>query len=107
MVDLVDVLVEERACVHGPMHPVVPGILQNEEDRNLVRHLPWAREWNRGRHSEKLAHRVEEPDLRKFDGEMREENEERALQLLPCRRDLVLREVSICKIGQLLGGHTC
>src|SRR5690349_7684573 len=70
VVDLVDVLVQKRACVHGAMHPVMPGVLQNEEDGNLVCHLPGAGERNRGLEAEVLAHRVEHPNLGELNGEM-------------------------------------
>lgn len=83
--------------MHGTMCPVMPGILQNEEDGDLVCHLPGAREWNGGLEAEVLAHGVEQPDLRELDGEMREEDEEGALRLFPGGGHLVLRFVSQCR----------
>jgi hypothetical protein len=89
MVDLVDVLVK-RAPVHGAVNPVMPCILQDEEDSNLVGHLEKGRERHGGAETKELAHRVEEPDLRKFDGEVGEEDEERALPLFPSGGDFLL-----------------
>jgi hypothetical protein len=60
--------------VHGAVHPVVPCILQNEEYRDLVRHLVDAGEGNRGAETEVLAQRMEEPDLGKLNCEMRNED---------------------------------
>ena len=59
VVNLVNVLVEERAGVHQTVGPVVPGILHNEEDRDLVGHLVQRRERDVGFETEVLAHRVE------------------------------------------------
>jgi hypothetical protein len=76
--------------VHGAVDPVVPGILENEEDGNLEGHLIDTRERNGVAEAEELAHGVEEPDLRELDGEVGEEDEEGALPLFPCSRDLIL-----------------
>ena len=38
MVEFMNVLVE-RSPMQRPMEPVVPSIFQDEEDRNLIRHL--------------------------------------------------------------------
>jgi hypothetical protein len=56
----------------------------------LEGHLVDARERDRGGEADELAHGVEEPDLREFDGEVREEDEESALPLLPGCGDFVL-----------------
>jgi hypothetical protein len=95
VVDLVDLLVQEWDAVHRAMRPVMPGVLQNEENCNLESHLVDAREGDRGLEAEVLAHGVEQPDLGKFDREMREEYEKRALCLLPSGRDFVLFPISI------------
>ena len=89
VVDLVDFLIEE-AVVHSAVHPVMPGILENEEDSDLEGHLVDAGERDRVAEAEELAHRVEEPDLRELNGEVGEQDEEGALPLFPCSRDLVL-----------------
>jgi hypothetical protein len=70
VVDLVDVLVQKGAGVHGAMRPVMPRILEDEEDGNLVGHCVDAGEWDGGRKAEVLAHWVEEPDLGELDGEV-------------------------------------
>jgi hypothetical protein len=57
------------------MHPVVPGVLQDKENSDLVGHGEEAREWYGGLEAEVLAHGVEEPDLGKLDSEVREKDE--------------------------------
>jgi hypothetical protein len=89
VVDLVDVLVQ-WAPVHGAVHPVVPGILEDEEDGNLVGHCEERGEGNGGFEAGVLRHRVEHPDLRELDGEVGDEDEFRALPLLFCGGDLGL-----------------
>ena len=96
VVDLVDVLVEEGACVHGAVSPVVPRVFQDEEDCDLIGHLVQAREGDGGREAKVLAHGVEQPNLGKFDGEVGEEDEEGALCLFPSSGDFVLGRVSVC-----------
>lgn len=92
MVDLVDILVK-RTPMHRAMHPVVPGILQHEEDRYLVGHLVDRGKGNGGLEAEEQAHGVEEPDLDDLNGEVGEENERGALPLFVGSRDFVLRIV--------------
>lgn len=89
VVDLVDVLVQ-RAPVHGAVHPVVPGVLKNEEDCDLVCHSEERGEGDGSLETEVLRHGVEEPDLREFDGEVRDEDELCTLPLFSCGRDLFL-----------------
>ena len=60
VVDLVDVLVE-RAPVHGAVGPVVPGVLDHEEDGDLVGHFEEGREGDAGVHAEVGCHGVKEP----------------------------------------------
>lgn len=81
VVDLVDMLVE-RAPMERTMGPVMPSILENEEDGNLIGHLEPGRKGDAGVHSEVLAHGMEEPDLRELDGEVAEKNELGASPLL-------------------------
>lgn len=83
MMNLVDVLVEVWDGVHRPMRPVVPGVLKDKEDGNLVGHFEHGGERNGSVETEVLAHWVEEPDLGKLDGKVGEENEEGALCLFP------------------------
>ena len=101
VVDLVDVLVQERAGVHGAVGPVVPRILADEEDGELVCYLVDAGEGDRRLEAKVLAHGVEQPDLGKLDGEVGEEDEESALHLLPSSGDLVLRRISFGCAGDL------
>lgn len=89
MVDLVDIFIEE-AVVHSAVDPVVPDILENEEDGDLESHLVDTGERDGIAEAEELAHRVEEPDLRELDGEVGEEDEEGALPLFPCSGDRIL-----------------
>lgn len=71
VVNLVDVLVEESP-VEDSVHPVMPCILQDEEDRDLKSHGLPRRERDASIHATRLGHWVKEPDLREFDGEMTE-----------------------------------
>jgi len=89
VVDLVNVLVQ-RAPVHGAVHPVVPGVLEDEEDRDLVCHGEERGEGNGGFKAGVLCHRVEEPNLRKLDGEVGDEDEFGALPLFFCGGHLLL-----------------
>jgi len=95
MVNLVDVLVKEGACVHQAMRPVMPCILEDEKNGNLVGHGDGAREGNGSGETKVLAHGMEEPDLRKFDSKVGEEDEGGALCLFPGRGDLVLQAIRI------------
>jgi hypothetical protein len=56
----------------------------------LVGHGENSWEGGGSRKAEVLRHGVEEPDLRKLDGEVRNEDELRALPLFFCGRDLLL-----------------
>lgn len=60
VVDLMNVLVE-RAPVQRPVRPVVPCVLHDEEDGDLVGHGKEGREGHGGLEPEELRHRVEEP----------------------------------------------
>lgn len=80
VVDLVDAAVE-RAPVHGTMGPVVPGVLDDEEDGDVEHHLPERGERDASVHAEVDSHWVEDPDLWEFDGEVGEEDELGAVPL--------------------------
>lgn len=69
MVDLVDVFIQ-RAPMHGAVCPVMPGILEHEEDGDLIGYSPDGRKRHAGLETEVLRHRVEEPDLWEFNSEM-------------------------------------
>jgi hypothetical protein len=60
VVDLVYGLVE-GAPVEGAVSPVVPCVLEDEEDCDLVGHLVDGREWDVGTEAKVLSHGVEEP----------------------------------------------
>lgn len=89
VVDLVDVLVQ-WAPVHSAVHPVVPGVFEDEEDGDLVGHGPDGGEGNTGLKAAVLRHGVEEPDLREFDGEVGDEDEFCAFPLFFCGGHLLL-----------------
>ena len=91
VVDLVNISVQEGGFMHEAMRPVVPGILQHEEDGDLVGHGPYAGKRNRCAKTEELRHGVEEPDLREFDGEVGQEHKQCAFPLLCCGWDFVLQ----------------
>lgn len=60
MVDLVNGFIK-RTPVQSPVHEVMPSILEDEEDGNLIHHLVKWWEWYAGLKAKKLSHRVEEP----------------------------------------------
>ena len=62
VVDLVDVFVE-RPPVQRSVHPVVPCILEYEEEGDLRGHGSPGRKRHVGPHAARHSHRVEEPDL--------------------------------------------
>ncbi len=80
VVELVDVLVQ-RAVVQATMHPVMPGILNDEEDADLKSYGPNAGERNTVVEAEVGGDRMEQPDLREFDGAVAEEDEHSAVPL--------------------------
>lgn len=100
VVNLVDVLVKERAGVHETVSPVVPRVLHHEEDGDLVGHLVEGRKRDVGFETEVLAHGVEQPDLGKLDGEVGQKDERCTLQLLPGGGNLVLFNVSIAEASK-------
>lgn len=81
VMDLVDVPVE-GADVQRAVEPVVPGILEDEEQGDLESHGGPGREGDAGLHSAGDGHGMEEPDLGQLDGEMAEEDELGAAPLL-------------------------
>lgn len=84
VVELVNRLVE-GTVVERAVKPVVPGILEDEEDDDLHGDLPGGREGDTVFHSEVGGDGVEEPDLGEFDGAVTDENESGAFPLLsPC-----------------------
>lgn len=87
--DFMDVLVQ-RAPVQRAMHPVVPGILEDEEDGDLVSHSEERGEGHASLETDVLRHWVEEPNLRQLDSEVAHQNQLRAVPLLLRRRHLLL-----------------
>lgn len=69
VVNLVDVLVK-RAPVQRTVRPVVPGILENKENGDLVGHGQKRRERHTRFKTDKLRHGMEEPNLRQFNCEV-------------------------------------
>ena len=90
VVDFMDIFVQ-RTPVHSTVSPVVPCVLADKKDSNLISHCEPIGEGNASLNAEKLCHRVEEPislldliryasvthipDDRKLDHEMSEEHE--------------------------------
>lgn len=105
VVELVDGAVEGPVVQH-PVEPVVPRVLDHEEDADDHGHLPQGREGHAVVHAEVHGRRVEEPDLGELDGEVAEEDKGGAFPLfLPCWYFLLLRllvKVSRVQIGGLL-----
>lgn len=81
MVKFVNVLVQ-RTIVQGTMEPVVPGILQYEKDSDMESHLADRGKGSTEVHAEVRSDRVEEPDLREFNGEVAKENKACTFPLL-------------------------
>lgn len=81
VVQLVDRSVQRRV-VHQPVRPVVPRVLEHEEDGDVQRNLPGRREGHVKRHAAVDGHGVEHPDLGQLDGEVAQEDQPRAVKLL-------------------------
>lgn len=90
VVNLVDGAVE-RTPVHGAVGPVVPGVLDDEEDGDLHGDFPERGEGDAGAHAEEDGHGVEDPDLRELDGEVGEEDHFGAVPLFSSGGDFALR----------------
>ena len=71
VMDLVDILVHWTP-VQETVVPVMPGIFKDEEDQYLADHLPYRWERYGRREAAEVCHRMEEPYLRKLDGEVAE-----------------------------------
>ncbi len=102
--DLVDVFVQ-WAPVKRAMEPIVPCILQHEEDADMEEHCGPGRERNASLHSAVLGHGVKQPDLRKLDGKMGEEDELRAVPLLGDGGDLLPLDLVFVKVWDLANNH--
>jgi hypothetical protein len=103
VMDLVDGAVE-RAPVHGAVGPVVPGVLDDEEDGDVHGDLPHGGEGDAGVHAEEDGHGVEDPDLGELDGEVGEEDHFGAVPLLCDGGDFALER---CVLVRCDGGRGC
>jgi hypothetical protein len=97
MMDLVDASVE-RTPVHCAVHPVVPCVLQHEEDCDLVGHGSPMRKGDTGVHAASLRHGVEEPDLGELDSEMAEKDEFGAFPLFCGGWDLLVLDLVLVEV---------
>lgn len=88
VVDLVDGLVQ-RAPVKGAVHPVMPGVLNDEEDGDLKGHGGEGGKGDARVHTAELGHGVEQPDLGQLDGAMAQEDQLGASPLFRGRGDLL------------------
>ena len=68
----------------------MPGVLEDEEDGNLVNHCYDRREWHCCGKAAELCQGMEEPDLWKFDSKVGEKHETGATPLLDEGGDLLL-----------------
>jgi len=89
VVELVDGLVK-RPVVQRAVKKVMPGVLHDEEDDDLESHGRPLGERDTVVHAEEGRDRVEEPDLRKFDSAVTQENQRSTLKLFPPRGQLLL-----------------
>jgi hypothetical protein len=97
VVNLMDVLVQ-RTPVHRSVHPVMPSVLQHEEDSNLSSYCRPVWKRDPSIHSACFGHGVEEPDLRQFDRNMAEEDEFGARPLLCHRGDFLVLNLVFVEI---------
>lgn len=81
VVELVDVLIE-RSVVKRSVEPVMPGILEDEEDGDLESHGRQLGERDTIVHAEVGGDGVEQPDLGKLNRAVAQEDENRAIPLL-------------------------
>jgi hypothetical protein len=101
VVDLVHVAVEE-APVEESVHPVMPCILQDEEDGNLHADCLPRREGNTRVEPARLGHGMKEPDLGQFDCKVREEDQLGASPLFSPGRDLGPLNLVLVEVGDLV-----
>lgn len=104
VMELVDTTVE-RSPVESAVEPVMPGILEDEEDGDLVSDsLPgWER--SRGSDSEVLSQWVEHPDLWQFDSEVLEEDKSSASELLLKSVWMTLLNLVLLEVGDVVNNH--
>ena len=85
--------------MHCAMSPVMPSILNYEEDGDVESHCLPAREWNACVHATVFRHWVEKPDLGELDSEVAEENQLRALPLFSRGWNLLVLDLVLVEIG--------
>jgi hypothetical protein len=100
VVDLVDALVQ-RTPMERAMKPIMPSILEHEKDADMEKHSRPGREGHASFHSAVFGHGVKEPDLRELDGEVREEDEFRAVPLFGGGGDLLPLNFVLVEVGDL------
>lgn len=88
-----------------PVVPVMPRVLENEEDGNLVEHLGPGREGHVVGHAEICRHGMEQPDLRQLDSEMDEEDDLRTIPLLLQCGDLRTLYAVLVEVGDVADGN--
>lgn len=104
VVHLVNSLVQ-RTVVQSTVEPVVPGIFHDEAENDLESHLPHRRERHTVVHTEVGSDGVEEPDLRKFGGEVADENNGGAVPLLLESRNLLLLNSELLEVRDVVHQH--
>ena len=80
------------------MKPVMPSILQDEENADLEENRCPGGKGNTGFHSEIPGHWMEKPDLRNLDGEVGEEDKFRADPLFFGSRDFLPLNLVLVKV---------
>lgn len=104
VVHLVDGLVQ-GAVVQSAMEPVVPGVLHDEEDGDLVGHLVDGREGDAVLDAHVGGNGVEEPNLGELGGEVTDEDNSGAIPLLLERRHLLVLDLELLEVGDLVHDH--
>lgn len=104
VVDFVDVFVEWPP-VEETVEPVVPCVLEHEEDGDLNGHGGPGWEWDVGGHSGGFGEWVEEPDLGQFDDEVGEEDGFDAAPLLSGVWDFLILNLPSLKVRDSITNH--
>lgn len=89
----------------SPVEPVMPCVLEDEEDGNLHGHGLDRGEGNAEVHAEVRGNGVEEPDLGQFDGDVAEKHQASAFPLLLPGRDLLVLNLVFVEIGNAIEEH--
>lgn len=97
MVLLVNILVE-NTVMQASVEPVVPGVLSDEEQGQVKSDFPPRRERSRERDTNLLTQRVEKPDGKGLDQEVRNQHRLEALQLLLVAGDLSFLDLVLVEV---------